>query len=184
MTEFRTTATHDGRAVPMPHVDASKCDEFALCHGLWKEYRDRVTESTAQDLSDLRARILADALASTAPSEDAIRAAKWDAMQEVLEHWRNYLTIHAMNGASAINPVDELLTLLTKKYAPRPVYAAPVVLGNGDTFGQTGPDKFTRTLNKGSAFDASAQYWRDCNGFRPADGALVLSVLDGAERAR
>jgi hypothetical protein len=169
MSEFRTTATHEGRDVPMPEVDTVACDGYTL-RVLRNRYDERTESTISQDNIDFRDRIRADALASAAPSEDAIRVREREAFRQGV--------IAERAGVAWVNERDRLYP------APRPVYAAPVVLGNGDTFGQTGPDKFTRTLNKGSAFDASAQYWRDCNGFRPADGALVLAVLDGAEATR
>jgi hypothetical protein len=180
MTEFRTTATHGDRAVPMPEVNAATCDAETLDRLRVVGYLGRDGTRGVTDVADFRDRIRADALASAAPSEDAIRAAKYEALEEA----RDAAFENTQFSNDDVSRVKMWLHGLMKQYAPRPVYAAPVVLGNGDTFGQTGPDKFTRTLNKGSAFDASAQYWRDCNGFRPADGALVLSVLDGAERAR
>jgi hypothetical protein len=168
MSEFRTTATHEGRDVPRQELNAATCSRDEFFH-LSNAYA-RPGTSEYDDVNDLRARILADARASAAPSEDAIREREREAFRQGV--------IAERAGVAWVNERDRLYP------APRPVYAAPVVLGNGDTFGQTGPDKFTRTLNKGSAFDASAQYWRDCNGFRPADGALVLAVLDGAEATR
>jgi uncharacterized protein (DUF2164 family) len=68
MTEFRTTATHDGRAVPMPEVNAAECDEKALRGLLVAYYRN--TTTGIEDAADFRARILADARAALLDAVD------------------------------------------------------------------------------------------------------------------
>lgn len=169
MTEFRTTATHDGRAVPMPEVNAAECDESAMFDLSDAYTRDGT--SSYHDANDLRARILADARASAAPSEDAIREREREAFRQGVTTER-----------AGMAWVAEMKRLYP---APRPVYAAPVRLSDGSTFGQTGPDEFTYTPDSSPIpSKCSGQWWRECDEFTPADGALVLAVLDGAEEKR
>jgi hypothetical protein len=180
MTEFRTTATHDGRAVPMPHVNAAKCDAGELI-ALRGAYLERPTISEISrvgynvDVTDYRDRVAADARASAAPSEDAIRVAKYEALEEAI----------AVCNGIGVKTIAEYLKAEQTKYAPRPVYAAPVALSSwGGVFGQTGPDEFTHWAPSGTPFKSNEHYWRTQGRFTPADGALVLAVLDGAERAK
>jgi hypothetical protein len=178
MTEFRTTATHDGREVPMPSVNAATCDADAL-EQLRYDY-DRVRTTLSQDAVDFRDRVAADARASAAPSEDAIRAAKFDALEDARQGVGEcvYFTV------GDAERVRMWLDVQKQKYAPRPVYAAPVRLSDGSTFGQVGPDEFQFTGPNGAIQSGETAWWRGAYMWRPADGALVLAVLDGAEEKR
>jgi hypothetical protein len=180
MTEFRTTATHGDRAVPMPEVNAATCDAETLDRLRVVGYLGRDGTRGVTDVADFRDRIRADALASAAPSEDAIRAAKYEALEEA----RDAAFENTQFSNDDVSRVKMWLHGLMKQYAPRPRYAPPVTLSDGWRFGQTGPDEFTRTKDNFPPIMGNAVHWRDWRGFRPADGALVLSVLDGAERAR
>jgi hypothetical protein len=171
MTEFRTTATHDGRAVPMPTVNAACCDS-PLLRTLKIAYKERETESCVVDDADLRDRIAADARASAAPSEDAIREREREAFKQGVIAERG-----SISGVAWQVERDRLYP------APRPVYAAPVRLSDGSTFGQVGPDAF-KFVHRKSTMRFSAQFWRSQNVFTPKDGALVLAVLDGVEETR
>lgn len=157
MTEFRTTATHDGRAVPMPGINLATCDEEDLAFVVAKyDLRN----------GDLADRIRADARASAAPSEDAIRVREREAFRQ------GVITERA--GVAWANERDRLYP------APRPVYAAPVRLSDGGTFGQVGPDMFVYVSTvENATYTRNADTFRKSRFFTPADGALVLAVLDG-----
>lgn len=172
--EFRTTATHGDRAVPMPGVNASTCDDETLEMLRVGGYFGREGTRGTTDHADLRDRIRADALASAAPSEDAIRAAKYEALQEA---------VGELSRAGYPGDAIVALRVIASRYAPRPRYAPPVMLSApGVTFGQVGPDLFRYSAPIGNK-DEPAAVWH-VESFNPRDGALVLSVLDGAERAR
>lgn len=183
MTEFRTTATHDGRAVPTD-AEVERLAPIVYramqLHAIGAEEHKWVPNGNALAQDDARRavrEILADARASAAPSEDAIRAAKWETLDEVLAFLSG-------QGYEAEHPNVVFVIAEQRRYAPRPAYAAPVRLSDGRTFGQTGPDAFELARSGVGKRVESAKDWRLVDAFTPADGALVLAVLDGAEATR
>lgn len=179
MTEFRTTATHDGRAVPMPTVNAATCDAQMLAALVAAYYFRRSDTHPAQDRPDFRDRIAADARASAAPSEDAIRDKEMQ-MRAFMDGYRFSFAPNRPTLGQAKGAIVEA----NVRYAPRPVYAAPVRLSDGSTFGQVARSLFTWKWASDRSKSGSADFWRVAKCFTPADGALVLAVLDGAEATR
>jgi len=156
----------------MPGINLATCDAETL-GGMNNAYC-RSDTTGVEDAVDFRARILADARASAAPSEDAIREREREAFRQGVIAERSTLGV-----------IDTWMDVRDRLYpAPRPVYAAPVRLSDGRTFGQTGPDAFELARSGVGKRVESAKDWRLVDAFTPADGALVLAVLDGEEATR